>query len=505
MKLAFIFLTCLGGLQAATVGQTQLGSSAGEDTCTITKTATSFAASTRQVFFRFIAANVAAGDQLTVEWVTPAQRIHTSTAYDQLPAVRSLCLLTQLPVGGFPAAQNPGRWTVRVMNGTRELAAAGFVIESDEAAAGLVIQNVTVEANQLLIEGVGFNLESIVHVAQYTSSGGWSYIYNSFPKTLAADRLTVPLRDLKPAEYVVFVKNGQVLSAPARFLINTIGYRLPFPPGEQWVVSQLPYGGYSHWGRTLHAYDIAPRAGGCVVAMKGGIVSAHDMGFGQTPHQRIFGNYITIDHEDGEYSHYGHLRTRSFLVKTGERVESGQALATAGNSGYSFGTHVHVQVTKSKAISTQSIPFRFEEPVSRGVVVSANRSQYGSCTGAKPASPMYISTTMRQPEVSHTLAPTWSGRVGIANWWSDFTTVRATDKVLAVELDWDSDQRDLDLHLVSPTGRHYGSYGDRTGYHLAGTVESFEIANPEPGTWRVSVQGMKGNGEEMPFRIFRKN
>src|ERR1035441_2548625 len=84
---------------------------------------------------------------------------------------------------------------------------------------------------------------------------------------------------------------------------------------------QGPYGTFSHWGNALHAFDIAPQSGRCIVAMKGGVASTHDLGLGQDHHHRSFGNYITIDHGNGEYSHYAHLATGSFVVENGQRVE----------------------------------------------------------------------------------------------------------------------------------------------------------------------------------------
>ena len=91
----------------------------------------------------------------------------------------------------------------------------------------------------------------------------------------------------------------------------------------------------------------------------------------------------------------------------------------------------------------------------------------------------------------------------VASWWSELTNVPARTASLEVKLGWDTAERDFDLHLVSPSGRHYGSYGDRTGYNTAATEESFHIESPEPGTWRVSVQGMRGPGGALPFRVYR--
>jgi hypothetical protein len=512
-----VVLIGVAGCQGASVIETQLGSSTGEESCTLTKQATSFPSSTRQVFFRFVATATRPTETLLVEWISPRGDVAAEAPYEQLPLSRSLCLLAQLPVGGFAAGRTPGQWKVRVTAAGRELASRPFTIVSDSGANGPQITNVVTkeispEENEVVIDGVGFNTESIVHLAQYTNTGGWHYLKHTFPLSLTPSRAVIRVSHLGPAEYVVFVKNGERLSEPGRFLIyNAGGYRMPFPPHEQWVVSQPPYGMYSHWGRTLHAFDIAPRSGGCVVAMRSGLAHTYDLRLGQTPNRRIFGNYITLEHDNGEFSHYGHLRTGTFRVRNGERVEQGQALAIAGNSGYSFGTHVHVQVTKSFGISSPSIPFELEElPAKRAIgfrggVTSVNRSELGDCGSSKKAPSNFLSTSLEKVRpVAAAQAATWTGSVPIAGWWSELTQVPVGTRSLDIRLGWDSPDRDLDLHLVSPSGRHYGSYGDRNGY-VAGisAEESFTIHNPEPGTWRVSVQGIRGNGESMIFRVYR--
>lgn len=511
MRALFLIALSVSVVEGASVSQAQLGSSASEQSCVLTKTDTSFPSTTRQVFLRFVAEGLRRNDSLEVEWLDPSGAVHASTPYDQLPAERSLCLLTQLPVGGFAAGSKPGRWTVRVRSNGRDLVARTFELTAAGVAGGVQIAQVSARdagtgKSEIAIEGAGFNDESLVHIAQYTNSGGWRYIYHLFPRAVTPGRMSVVVDTLAPAEYVVFVKNASGLSAPARLIIATAGYKLPFPPHEQWMISQPPYGGYSHWGRTMHAYDIAPRSGGCVVAMRPGVVMARDMGYGQTPRLRIFGNYITIRHDDGEYSHYAHLKTGTFRVQTGDRVEAGQALAVAGNSGYSFGTHVHVQVTREQNISSQSIPFKIEDArPGRGMAVSTNYSPYGSCAGPRPApsAASFLSTTATPRSAPQAKPPTWEASVPVASWWSELTTVPTRTGSMEVRLGWDSAERDFDLHLVSPSGRHYGSYGDRTGYSTAATEEAFLIEQPEPGTWRVSVQGMRGTGGAMPFRVYR--
>jgi len=501
--------------RAVTVQQSGFALEASEQSCALTKPATVFESTARQAFFRLILASVRVTDRLTIDWLDPAGTVSVTVPYEQLPAAASLCFVSQLPIAGFAPATQPGEWKVRVQINGAVIHQSAFRIKADPSASGVTVRSanlreVSPTETELVVEGFGFAAESVVNIAQYTTAGGWNYLFQLFPTTASASRITVRLPAMAAAEYLVILRNPDgKLSAPARFVISRGGYRLPTRAGEPWVLTQGPYGSFSHWGRSLHAYDIAPAGGSCVVAMRGGVVSAYDLGYGQTPHLRIFGNYITIAHDNGEFSHYAHLRSGTFRVRTGQVVEQGQALATVGTSGYSFGTHVHVHVTRAHWISTPSIPFQFEDlPASsrhgfRGTFTSRNVSPYGSCSSSA-APPMQLSrstTTLRGNPVA--AAPTWTGQVAIADWWHKTMTVSRGARAVDVKVTWDGAAHDLDLHLVSPSGRHFSPWDDTTGYAPASLVKEFRIPNPEPGIWRVSVQGTRGAGEAIPFRIFQ--
>ncbi|MBW7474703.1 M23 family metallopeptidase [Paenibacillus oenotherae] len=69
------------------------------------------------------------------------------------------------------------------------------------------------------------------------------------------------------------------------------------------------------------------------------------------------GNYVVIDHGNGEYSYLAHLKKGTVKVKKGETVKKGQEIGLCGNSGNSSEPHLHFQVSDgpdlftSKAIS----------------------------------------------------------------------------------------------------------------------------------------------------------
>ena len=55
------------------------------------------------------------------------------------------------------------------------------------------------------------------------------------------------------------------------------------------------------------------------------------------------GNLIKINHFNNE-TRYIHLLKDSILVKVGDNVKKGQVIAKMGNTGYSFGNHLHFDV-----------------------------------------------------------------------------------------------------------------------------------------------------------------
>lgn len=65
----------------------------------------------------------------------------------------------------------------------------------------------------------------------------------------------------------------------------------------------------------------------------------------QKGYLELFGNYVVIRHEGGEFSTYAHLRTGSVRVKKDDVVKRGQVIGQLGYTGNSTSPHLHFQVT----------------------------------------------------------------------------------------------------------------------------------------------------------------
>lgn len=89
----------------------------------------------------------------------------------------------------------------------------------------------------------------------------------------------------------------------------------------------------------LRAYhpgvDFAAPQGSEVLAVASGIVT-------DTGEHAGYGNLVEINHGNGYVTRYGH--NEQILVKVGDRVKRGQAIALMGSTGRSTGPHVHFEV-----------------------------------------------------------------------------------------------------------------------------------------------------------------
>jgi murein DD-endopeptidase MepM/ murein hydrolase activator NlpD len=77
-------------------------------------------------------------------------------------------------------------------------------------------------------------------------------------------------------------------------------------------------------------------------------------------YKELFGNYVVIRHEGGEFSTYAHFRAGSVKVEKGEVVKRGQVIGQLGHTGNSTAPHLHFQVTDGPdPIFSRGIPVVF--------------------------------------------------------------------------------------------------------------------------------------------------
>ncbi|RRR99170.1 M23 family metallopeptidase [Glycomyces terrestris] len=89
------------------------------------------------------------------------------------------------------------------------------------------------------------------------------------------------------------------------------------------------------WGRNHNGVDFDAETGDPVYAAYPGTVKHAGWESG-------FGNLVVIDHGDGVETYYAH--NSALNVAPGDWVDAGAHIADAGNTGFSFGSHVHFEV-----------------------------------------------------------------------------------------------------------------------------------------------------------------
>jgi len=74
----------------------------------------------------------------------------------------------------------------------------------------------------------------------------------------------------------------------------------------------------------------------------------------------LFGNYLLVDHGNGEFSVYGHLQQGSVRPAVGTQVRAGEVLAKIGASGSAFFPHLHYQLQDGPDLRAEGLPSYFE-------------------------------------------------------------------------------------------------------------------------------------------------
>lgn len=125
-----------------------------------------------------------------------------------------------------------------------------------------------------------------------------------------------------------------------------------FAVGDPTTTNITSYFGSSESG--IHdsghgAIDIAAGGTQYIIAAKDGVVvypkstSKIDYGVGSLSSSG-YGNYVIIQHSDGNYTLYGHMKANTITVREGDNVKQGQVIGEMGSSGRSTGQHLHFEV-----------------------------------------------------------------------------------------------------------------------------------------------------------------
>ena len=118
----------------------------------------------------------------------------------------------------------------------------------------------------------------------------------------------------------------------------------PFFGGEFRLTSE--YGERILNGRKeLHGgIDLVGISSKQICAVASGVVVVSQIVLDKNDRTWEWGNYIAVAGDDGNVVYYCHMADR--IAKAGARVKSGDIIGIEGNTGYSFGSHLHLEVRK---------------------------------------------------------------------------------------------------------------------------------------------------------------
>lgn len=165
-------------------------------------------------------------------------------------------------------------------------------------------------------------------------------------KRSLADELAVQRKaQVVAAKRAGATKRASVVKAPAAKKAAAQRKRAAL---HRWVQPVKAYNFRSdfgaRWGRLHAGVDLAAPVGTPVYAMSTGVATFAGQKSG-------YGNTLIIQYWDGTKSLFGHLSTID--VKAGQHVKPQELVAKAGNTGRSYGPHLHLEIRPKTSVANR--------------------------------------------------------------------------------------------------------------------------------------------------------
>jgi len=152
------------------------------------------------------------------------------------------------------------------------------------------------------------------------------------------DQLEAAHKKLEAAAYAMdaeIKRKQEQYAAQSRKIVSEAGF---IWPSYCTIITSL-FGSRVHpvTGRANNhtGIDIAAAGGTNILAAKSGVVIT-------STYNSSYGNYVVVDHGNGQTTLYAHMRKR--LVSEGQTVKQGSTLGLVGTTGSSTGNHLHFEI-----------------------------------------------------------------------------------------------------------------------------------------------------------------
>jgi murein DD-endopeptidase MepM/ murein hydrolase activator NlpD len=133
---------------------------------------------------------------------------------------------------------------------------------------------------------------------------------------------TKSIHDVAPIQWASDSLSFQMIVDSCDFTFPTLYPRITSPFGPR-------------WGRNHQGLDLALRTGEPVKAAFEGMVRISHF-------SSSYGNVVVIRHKNGLETLYAHMEAR--FVRPGQWIQTGQIVGLGGNTGRSYGSHLHFEI-----------------------------------------------------------------------------------------------------------------------------------------------------------------
>lgn len=190
--------------------------------------------------------------------------------------------------------------------------------------------------------------------------------------SVAIERILETEKDIAPAGLDLYSSWNTTTAhcyakeaVPETFKIDLRGFHMPTPSRK--VTSN--YGYRPSFRRVHKGLDIKVYTGDTISAAFDGkvrVVNYEAAGYGY---------YVVIRHDNGLETIYGHLSKQ--LVKTNDVVKAGDPIGLGGNTGRSYGSHLHFETRLLGVAINPALLFDFENQDVTGDYFVFNSSDFG--------------------------------------------------------------------------------------------------------------------------------